>query len=251
LVNLQVWRWRQHIPPKLGYRLQYTAQKSVLCEGYGTWFGCELGLAAEVWISRATFGGQGLLEVVSVVSLVCACIYSLRGPLSARGCLLLATAKPSSGSDFSGGRCFRSEPNTRLPPHSVRTPSFIPRFYVLGARVAQSVSDWWWLAYWLRHRRVGVRFPTEQKSVSSPQHTCLFWGLSSLLSCEYRVPFHGVKQPWREADHLPPLNDEIKKSWSYALPPPYVFMAWRLTLLSVRSFFLALQAAVYSAVEGF
>jgi hypothetical protein len=54
------------------------------------WFGCASGLAAEVGICWAAFGGQGLVEVVSVVSPVCARIYSLRDPLSARGCLYLA-----------------------------------------------------------------------------------------------------------------------------------------------------------------
>jgi hypothetical protein len=35
-----------------------------------------------------------------------------------------------------------------------------------------------------------------------------------------------VKRPGREADHSPPLSDEVKNAWSYTSTPKYVFMAW-------------------------
>jgi len=36
----------------------------------------------------------------------------------------------------------------------------------------------------------------------------------------------GVKRPELEADNSPPSSAEIKKAWSYASLPQYVFMAW-------------------------
>jgi hypothetical protein len=35
-----------------------------------------------------------------------------------------------------------------------------------------------------------------------------------------------VKQPGREADHLPPSSAEVKNVWSYTSTPQHVFMAW-------------------------
>jgi hypothetical protein len=35
----------------------------------------------------------------------------------------------------------------------------------------------------------------------------------------------GVKQPEREADHSPPTNAEVKKTWVCTSTPPYAFMA--------------------------
>jgi hypothetical protein len=35
----------------------------------------------------------------------------------------------------------------------------------------------------------------------------------------------GVKRQGREADHSPPTNAEVKKTWIYTSTPPYVFMA--------------------------
>jgi hypothetical protein len=40
------------------------------------------------------------------------------------------------------------------------------------------------------------------------------------------APSLGVKRPWREADHSPPSNAEVKNAWSYTSTPQYVFMAW-------------------------
>jgi hypothetical protein len=34
----------------------------------------------------------------------------------------------------------------------------------------------------------------------------------------------GVKQLGREADHSPPTNAEVKKTWIYTSIPPYIFM---------------------------
>jgi hypothetical protein len=36
----------------------------------------------------------------------------------------------------------------------------------------------------------------------------------------------GIKQPVREADHLPPSSAKVKNAWSYNSTPKYVFMAW-------------------------
>jgi hypothetical protein len=36
----------------------------------------------------------------------------------------------------------------------------------------------------------------------------------------------GVKRPGREADHSPPTNAEVKKTWIYTSTPPCAFMAW-------------------------
>jgi hypothetical protein len=35
----------------------------------------------------------------------------------------------------------------------------------------------------------------------------------------------GVNRPWREVDHSPPANPEVKKMWIYTSTPSYVFMA--------------------------
>jgi hypothetical protein len=35
----------------------------------------------------------------------------------------------------------------------------------------------------------------------------------------------GVKRQWREADHSPPANAEVNKTWIYTSTPPYAFMA--------------------------
>jgi hypothetical protein len=32
----------------------------------------------------------------------------------------------------------------------------------------------------------------------------------------------GVKRPWREADHSPQSNAEVKNAWSYAFTPPHL-----------------------------
>jgi hypothetical protein len=61
-------------------RLDIRLQDHAMPQPRRAWFGCASGLAAEVGIYRATFGGQGLVEVVLVVSPVCAPIYSLRDP---------------------------------------------------------------------------------------------------------------------------------------------------------------------------
>jgi hypothetical protein len=36
----------------------------------------------------------------------------------------------------------------------------------------------------------------------------------------------GIKRPGRVADHSPPTNAEVKKTWVYTSNPLYAFMAW-------------------------
>jgi hypothetical protein len=38
--------------------------------------------------------------------------------------------------------------------------------------------------------------------------------------------FLGIKWPEREANHSPPTNAEVKKTWVYTSTLPYMFMAW-------------------------
>jgi hypothetical protein len=38
--------------------------------------------------------------------------------------------------------------------------------------------------------------------------------------------YAGVKRPGHEAYHSPPTSAEVKKTWVYTFPPPYVFMVY-------------------------
>jgi hypothetical protein len=40
----------------------------------------------------------------------------------------------------------------------------------------------------------------------------------------------GVRRPESEADHSPPSTAEVKFAWSYTSTPPYVFMAYCLSI---------------------
>jgi hypothetical protein len=46
----------------------------------------------------------------------------------------------------------------------------------------------------------------------------------NLLYNKYRGSFQGGKAAGREADHSPPTNVEVKKTWVYTSIPPYTFM---------------------------
>jgi hypothetical protein len=165
-----------------------TTQKSIFCKGYGTWFGCEVGLAAQVRIYRATFGGQGLLEVMSVV------------PGSALGARLFIISHDQAIFWF---RLFRRAVFPFRTKHAA--PAALLSLVLICMWLSQSVTS---LLAGPPESRGSI--PGGQKSFSSPQHTYLFWGILSLLSCGYLVSFHGVNQPWREAAHLPPSNDGVK-----------------------------------------
>jgi hypothetical protein len=80
--------------------------------------------------------------------------------------------------------------------------------------------------YWLDDQVVGVRvleggknfhFSMSPRPALGPTHPPI-----------QRVPgalSPGVKRPGHEADHLPPTNAEVKKTWVYTSTPPYAFMA--------------------------
>jgi hypothetical protein len=80
--------------------------------------------------------------------------------------------------------------------------------------------------YGLDDRGVGVRVSMGSKIFSSPRRQDRLWGPPSLLSNRYRRLFSpGIKQPGREAAHLPTASAEFKKMWIYTSTPPYAFMA--------------------------
>ena len=46
-------------------------------------------------------------------------------------------------------------------------------------------------------------------------------------------PVLGIKWPRREADRLPPSKDEVKKEWGCTTTPPYAFMVFLRTTLTL------------------
>jgi hypothetical protein len=58
------------------------------------------------------------------------------------------------------------------------------------------------------------------------------------------VPYPGVKQPGREANHSPPSSADIKNAWSCNSTPPNVFMEWFL-INSVRNNLILLYTLIY------
>jgi hypothetical protein len=60
--------------------------------------------------------------------------------------------------------------------------------------------------YGLNDRGVRVQVPIGARMLSSPYLPVLYWGPPIQW-----IP--GVKRPEREADHSPPTNAEVKKTW--------------------------------------
>jgi hypothetical protein len=79
--------------------------------------------------------------------------------------------------------------------------------------------------YGLDDRGVRVREPVGPRIFSSPPSPHRLWGPPNLLYNGYRGLFPGVKRPWREADHSPPISAEVNNTWTYIHTPPYAFMA--------------------------
>jgi hypothetical protein len=80
--------------------------------------------------------------------------------------------------------------------------------------------------YWLDDQGVEIRVPVGSRIFSSPCCPDRVWGPPNLLSNVYRGALSpGVKRQRREADHSPPANEEVKKTWIYTSTPPPTFMA--------------------------
>jgi hypothetical protein len=76
--------------------------------------------------------------------------------------------------------------------------------------------------YGLDDRGFGVRVPVGSRIFSSPCRPDRLWALGSPLSNAYReLSPCGVKRLGREADHSPPTNAKVKKTWIYTFTPPY------------------------------
>jgi hypothetical protein len=86
---------------------------------------------------------------------------------------------------------------------------------VVGIETGYGLNDW----------GVGVWVPVESRIFSSPRRPDGFWVPPSLLSKRYRGSFPGDKQQRRKADHSPPANLQVKKTWIYTPTSPLAFMA--------------------------
>jgi hypothetical protein len=61
----------------------------------------------------------------------------------------------------------------------------------------------------------------------------------------------GVNWRGHEANHVPPSHAEFKNAWSYTSTPPYVFMAWCVTIRRDNFRSLLQFAARHSTVRPF
>jgi hypothetical protein len=73
----------------------------------------------------------------------------------------------------------------------------------------------------------GLEFESRkgERFFSSPRYPLRFWGISNLMSNEYRGLFPGVKRTEHEAHNLPMTTAEFRNTWIYTCHPPYIFMA--------------------------
>jgi hypothetical protein len=78
--------------------------------------------------------------------------------------------------------------------------------------------------YGLDDREVEVRVPVGSSIFFSPRRLTDF-GAQRTYPMRTKGCSPWVKRPEREADYSPPTNAEIKKTWIYTSPPPYVFVA--------------------------
>jgi hypothetical protein len=80
-------------------------------------------------------------------------------------------------------------------------------------------------AYRLDDRGVGVRVSVGSRIFSSPRRPDGLWGRQPPIQWVPGALSPGVKRPWLEADHSPPVSAEVKKVWFYTSAPTYAFMA--------------------------
>jgi hypothetical protein len=79
--------------------------------------------------------------------------------------------------------------------------------------------------YRLDNQEFGVSVPVGSIILTSAYRPDWLWCTPSLLSNDYQGLFYPeVKWEVREADHSPPTNTKIKKTWICKYIPPYVFM---------------------------
>jgi len=80
----------------------------------------------------------------------------------------------------------------------------------------------------LRVGRSGFDIRQEQRRhfLCLPPRPDLLWGPHNFLTNGYRVSFHRLKRPGREADLSPPPSTEIKNAWSCTSAPQCVFITW-------------------------
>jgi hypothetical protein len=74
--------------------------------------------------------------------------------------------------------------------------------------------------YGLEDREFGVRVPVVSSIFSMSSRPVL-----GVHPASNSMRIRGIKQPRREADHILLTSAEVKKIWSFAYTPPYVFMA--------------------------
>jgi hypothetical protein len=58
------------------------------------------------------------------------------------------------------------------------------------------------------------------------RHPDRLWGPPDLVYNGYWAVSLGAKRPGRDADHLPPVSAEIKKTWIYTSIPHRFFMVY-------------------------
>jgi hypothetical protein len=78
--------------------------------------------------------------------------------------------------------------------------------------------------YWLDDRGVGVA-PVGSRIFASPYRPDRLWSSPNFLYMVIGSSFPEVKRPGREADHSPPTNTDVKKTWIYTSIPPDAFVA--------------------------
>jgi hypothetical protein len=79
----------------------------------------------------------------------------------------------------------------------------------VGIATDYGLDDWW----------VVDRVPVRVRILFSPCCPDQFWGPHSFLSNVYWGFSQRVKRPGHEADHSPPTNAEVKKTWIYTFTP--------------------------------
>jgi hypothetical protein len=78
--------------------------------------------------------------------------------------------------------------------------------------------------YGLDEWRVGIRVPVGSRMFIFPYLSDRFWGSLRLLSNWHQGILLGVKRPGIDANDLPPISDDVKKTWIYISTLPYAFL---------------------------